>query len=110
MTKMRIGLALFWMGLAWAFFWGIVASLHQVGVMRGVSTFEELNQTIWAVTGPLAAVWGYGPPLGALLAGTGLLLRSGGGWPTAWKAGMGVLLGLIASFVVGAQVLRASEK
>jgi hypothetical protein len=101
MTKKNLGLVLFWLGLVWAFFWGILASIHQVEFYIGVLTFDELNETIWAITGPLMAVWGLAPPLGALVAGVGLLLYSGVETSTVLKSGIGVFLAVIASFAIG---------
>lgn len=101
MTKKKVGLVLFGIAIIWAFFWGILGSIHQAEFYIGVLTFEELNKTIWAATGPLMALWGLAPPLGALVAGIGLLLYSGVKRSTVWKFGIGVFLGVIISFVIG---------
>ena len=53
MTKKKVGLVLFGIAIIWAFFWGILGSIHQAEFYIGVLTFEELNKTIWAATGPL---------------------------------------------------------
>ena len=101
-TKQKVGLVLLWVGVVWAFFWGILGSIHLVEFYAGVLTFEELNQTIWASTGPLFLLWGvFGVPLGALVAGVGLLLYSGAKGSTVWKFGIGIALGVIISFVIG---------
>ena len=52
----------------------------------------ELNQTIWGFTGFGTMLWGFGVPLGALVAGIGLLLYSGAKGATVWKFGIGILL------------------
>ncbi|UCG86501.1 MAG: hypothetical protein JSW71_21815 [Gemmatimonadota bacterium] len=101
MTKKKVGLALFWLGVVWAFFWGILASIHQVEFYASILTFEELNETIWATSGPLMALWGFAPPLGALVAGIGSLLYSDVKTATVWKAGVGVFLAVVASLAVG---------
>ena len=105
---MRIGIEkarrpglVFWIGVIWAFFWGIFLSIHQAELYLRVLTFEELNQTIWATTGPLISVWGLAPPLGALVAGIGLLIHAGAKRSTVWKFGIGITLAVIFSFVIG---------
>jgi hypothetical protein len=101
MTKKNVGLVLFWLGVVWAFFWGILGSIHQGEFYTGVLTVEELNETIWATTGPVMALWGFAPPLGALVAGIGLLLYSGVETSTVLKFGIGVFLAVIVSFAIG---------
>lgn len=101
MTKKGTALALFWVGLIWAFFWGIVASIDQAERYLSVLTLQELDQTIWSVKGPLMAVWGAGPPLGVLMAGIALLIYSGAkGW-TTWLFGLGVFLAVGGSYAFG---------
>ena len=102
MTKQKVGLVLFWIAVVWGVFWGILGSIYQSEFYLGVLTFEELNKTIWATPGPLMALWAFAPPLGALVAGIGLLLYSGVKRSTIWKFGIGVFLGIIISFVIGA--------
>lgn len=101
MTKQKVGLVLFWIAVIWAFFWGILGSILQGELYVHVLTFKEFEQTIWATTGPLMTLWGFAPPLAALLAGIGLLLYSGAKGSTVWKFGIGVFLGVIISFVIG---------
>jgi len=101
MTKKKVGLVLFWIAVIWAIFWGILGSIHQVELYGHVLTFKEFEQTIWANTGPLMFLWGCAPPLAALVAGIGLLLYSGEKISTVWKFGIGILLGVIISFLIG---------
>ena len=91
-TKKKIGLVLFWFGVFWAFFWGILGSIHQVEYYSGVLTLEQLNDTIWATTGPLMTIWGFSPPLAVVIAGIGLLLYSGAKRLTVWLFGIGIIL------------------
>jgi len=100
MTKQKVGLVLFWISVIWAIGWGVVGSIF--GSSFGHSyTMEELNQTIWALTGPLFMVWGiFGVALGAIIAGIGLLLYSGAKASTVWKFGIGVFLALIIAMLV----------
>jgi hypothetical protein len=102
MTKQKVGLILFWIGVIWAVSWGILGSIHRIEFFAHVLTFEEFNQTIWATTGIAFALWGGALPLGALAAGIGLLLKSGAKRSTLWKFGLGIALGVIVSVVIGA--------
>jgi len=52
----------------------------------------ELSQTMWAFMGPWHVLYGFGIPLGALVAGIGILLYSGAKGSTVRKIGIGILL------------------
>ncbi|MFC1583366.1 hypothetical protein ACFL4U_01660 [Candidatus Neomarinimicrobiota bacterium] len=96
MTKQKVGLALFGIAAIWAILWGILGSVFANEAFH--LTTDEVNQTMWAMTGPWVPVWGLlGVPLGALIAGFGMLIYSGVACGTVWKYG-GVLL---TGFVVG---------
>jgi hypothetical protein len=101
MARRRVGLALFWLGVVWTFFWGILASIHQNVLYGRVLAFEEFEQTIWATTGPLMNVWGNAVPLGVLLAALGMMLYSGVRRSAAWVLVITVFSGVIVSFLVG---------
>ncbi|MFC1481397.1 hypothetical protein ACFL6E_04020 [Candidatus Neomarinimicrobiota bacterium] len=90
MTKQKVGLVLFWIGCAWAIIWGLVIGrLSITPAFQGLTT-AELNQTIWALKEPLFLVWALlGVPLGALLAGIGVLLNTG---TATWKYGTGLFI------------------
>ena len=105
---MRIGIEninrpglVFWIGVIWTFFWGIFLSIHQAEFYLRILAFDELNQTIWATTGPLISIWGLAPPLGAIVAGIGLLIHAGAKGSTVWMFGIGISLAVIVSFVIG---------
>ena len=101
MTKQKVGLVIFWIGVIWAILWGVIGSISVTSAMNSL-TMAELNQTMWALTGPLMMLWGvFGVPLGALVAGTGLLLYSGARASTVWKFGIGILLVLIVGMQLG---------
>jgi hypothetical protein len=102
MTRRKVGLGLFWLAVAWTFFWGILASVHQNELYGHVLTFEEFEETIWATTGLLMNVWGNALPLGVLLAGIGVMLYSGVKRSTAWVLAIGVFLGVVISLLIGA--------
>jgi len=66
-------------------------------------TMEQLYETVWAFTGPLMILWGVGGvPIGALVAGIGLLLYSDAKGSTIWKFGIGIFLGIILILGLGA--------
>jgi len=75
MTKQKVGLVLFWIAVIWAFLWGVLGSVF-VGSAFNNLTMAEVNQTMWAFTGPWYLLWVLGVPLGALVAGIGILLYS----------------------------------
>ncbi len=94
MTKQKVGLILFWIAVIWAIAWGVVGSFVCNAAMNKM-TMEELNQSAWALTGPLMMLWGlFGVPLGAIVAMIGMLLYSGAKGSTIWKSGLGVFIGV----------------
>ncbi len=91
MTKQKVGLVLFWIAVIWAFLWGVLGSVF-VGSAFNNLTMDEVNQTMWAFTGPWFLLWALGIPLGALVAGIGILLYSSAKGSTVWKYGIGIAL------------------
>ena len=75
MNKQKVGLVLFWIGIAWTIAWEVVNDVKVLPLMRSL-TLDEFNQTIWAFTGPLMFLRGTSMPLGAILSGIGILLYS----------------------------------
>ena len=94
MDKQKLGLVIFWMAVIWALAWGVVGSVSVSSYMNAL-TSEQLNQTIWALTGPLYLSWAFAVPVGALAAGIGILLYSGAKRSKVWKFGIGVALAII---------------
>lgn len=91
MNKQKIGLILFIFAIVWAIFWGVFGSISVTKSLHLTST--EVNETIWALNGPLMMIWGLlGVPLAAILAMTGILLHSGAKGSTVLKYGFGVFL------------------
>ena len=77
MNKQKVGLVMFWIAVVWAIGWGIIGSLFVTPALRNL-TMDELNQTMWALTGPWFLIWGiFGVPVGAVLAMIGACLSSG---------------------------------
>jgi hypothetical protein len=101
MTKQKVGLALFWIAVIWTISWGVIGSIFMSESIRDL-TMDELNQTMWAFTGPLFLTWGiFGVPVGALAAFVGMLLHSGAKGSTVWKYGIGCFLALAFSMSIG---------
>ena len=100
MTKQKVGLVIFWTGAIWAILWGVVIGFISASPTMNALTPAELSQSIWALTGPLMMLWGLGVPLGALVAGTGLLLYSGAKGSTVWKFGIGTFAGFVIAMTM----------
>lgn len=101
MTKQNVGKALFYVAVIWAIAWGVVGSISASMYYRTL-TMDELNQTKWAVTGPLFMVWAIGGvPLGSIVALVGVMLHSGARGSTVWKYGIGAFLALPFSMSIG---------
>jgi hypothetical protein len=91
MTKQKFGLILFWVAVLWAILMGVFASISVATTFRG-ATMEDVNQTMWAVTGPWFMLWGLGTPVGIILAGIGMLLYAGRRVSIALIYGIGIIL------------------
>jgi hypothetical protein len=100
MTKQKVGLVLFWIAVVWAFLWGIIVSVTLGSSIRNL-TMDEVNQTMWAFTGPWFQLWGFSVPLAALVACIGILLYAGAKGSTIWKCGIGIFLGIIIAMASG---------
>ena len=98
--KQKVGLVLFWIAVIWTILWGVIVSVMLGSSFRNL-TMDEVNQTMWAVTGPWFLLWGYGVPLAALVAGIGVLLYSGAKGSTIWKCGIGIFLGIVIGLASG---------
>ena len=95
--KNRVGLVVFWIAVIGAFLLAVIVSLVKSPAVHTL-TLEELNQTVWAPTGPMNLLWGVGTPLLALVAGIGVLLYSGAKGSTVWKFGIGIFVAFIIAF------------
>ncbi len=101
MTKQKVGLAVFWISVSWMIAWVVIAK-GVFGPLTHSLTTEEINQTIWAFTGPLNILSGVSPLLGALVAGIGISLYAGAKGSTVWKVGIGLFIGLVLALAVTA--------
>ena len=98
MTKQKVGLVLFWISVICMISWVIVTTISLPPLTHSLTT-EQMNQTIWAFGGPLMMLHGVLVPLGAIVAGIGVLLYSGAKGTTAWKVGIGLFIAFIISFI-----------
>ena len=101
MTKQKVGLTVFSIGVIWMIAWVIIAQ-GVFGPLAHSLTTEEINQTVWAFTGPLNMLSGVSPLLGAMVAGIGISLYAGVKRATGWKVGMGLFVVLIIALVITA--------
>jgi hypothetical protein len=102
MSKKKVGLVVFWFGVIWSFVWGIIMSLYGNSFMNQL-TAEGLSQSIWSLEGPLFLLWGLGGvPLGAIIAGIGILIYSKAKPSTIWKFGIGMFLAILLMMFLSA--------
>jgi hypothetical protein len=101
MTKKKVGLIVFWIGVLWMIAWVIISN-GIFGPLAYSLTTEEINQTIWAFTGPLNILSGVSPLLGAIVAGVGILIYAGAKGSTVWKVGSGLFIVLTVALIATA--------
>ena len=101
MNKQKVGLVVFWISVIWMIAW-VIISKGIFGPLAYSLTTEEINQTIWAFTGPLNILSGVSLLLGAIVAGVGILLYAGAKGSTVWKVGIGLFVVLIIVLVATA--------
>ena len=99
MNRKKIGLILFWVGFIWAVVGGVVGGISASSVMNSL-TMAELNQSVWAMDGAVFLLYSLSPILGALVAGTGVLLYSGAKGLTIWVFGIGIVLSVVTAVMV----------
>jgi hypothetical protein len=100
MNKQKVGLILFWIAIFWAFLWGIFLSFFVDSAFYDL-TMDEVNQTMWATTGPWFFLWALGVPLAAIVAAAGILLYAGAKGLKALKYGIGMLLAVLIGMSAG---------
>jgi len=101
MTKEKIGLIVFWISVIWTIAWLIISKAIFGPLLYSLTT-EEINQTIWAFTGPLNILSGVSGLLGAMAAGVGISLYAGANGSTVWKIGIGLFVVLMIALVATA--------
>jgi hypothetical protein len=98
MTKKKVGLVVFWMSVTWMIAWVFIRRGIFGPLLHSLTT-EEINQTIWAFTEPLNRLYGLSVPLGAIVAGVGVLLYSDAKGSTVWKVGTGLFIMFVISLI-----------
>lgn len=92
--KQKAGLGVFFFGVIWTLFWGIVISIPCTTAINSM-TMVQLNESNWAMTGPLMMLWGIGGvPLGIVISGIGLLLYTNAKGMTTLIFTIGILLAI----------------
>jgi len=98
MNKQKIGLVIFWIGVALAVAMGGIASWNLTYTLRTLS-FDEVKETVWAIPGFWFFLWAFAVPLGALLACVGMLLYVRAKALHIWLSGIGILVTLFIIMV-----------
>ena len=75
MKTKKVGLILFWIAAVYVFVMGFVINWW-VTPMYKYTPAAEVNETVWAVGGPLFFVWAFAIPIGLTLAAVGMSLRA----------------------------------
>ena len=107
MTKQKIGLTLFWIGLLIAvLFAGIIGQslYHNLRTL----TMEELSATIWAEGGPMFILWALSVTLGSILAGVGAFIYVKTKPVFPWLTSIGVFGAVIAMVMVWSRVYNST--
>jgi len=92
-VRKKVGIAMLWLGVAYMVVIGWVAGWSFAATFRS-QTLAEVNETVWAMDGPLFLSWVFSVPAGALIAGVGLLLFVGAKASHVWAFGVGMLVAL----------------
>jgi len=98
MKKQKMGLVIFWIGVALAVVMGGIASWNVSYTFRTLS-FDEVRETVWAIPGFLFFLWAFTVPVGALLACVGMLLYVRAKALHIWLSGIGILITLFIIMV-----------
>ena len=91
MNKQKVGLVVFWTSVIWMIAWIVIPKV-MFGPLLDTLTTEEINQTIWAFTGPLNMLSGISPLFAVIAAGVGILLYASADGSSVWKIGTGLLI------------------
>lgn len=99
--KQKAGLIIFIIGVIWTLIWGIVISIPCTNAVNSL-TMEQLNESKWAMDGPLMMLWGLGGlPLGIVISGIGLLLYTNAKGLTTLVFAIGILLAIFLAVSTG---------
>ena len=98
MKSGRSGIVVFWIGALYIIVMGFVASFWVRGAYRHLS-FEEVRETIWWFGSPLFMMWASSVPIGAILAGVGILLYVRSKGSRVWLFGIGVFVAVLVDMM-----------
>jgi len=104
MKAQKAGLIIFWIGTVYMIGMGVVASWWVKSAYRYLS-LEQVSETIWAVDSPLFGMWATAIPIGAILAGVGMLLYVRAKGSRIWLFGIGVFVVLLIDILSKWQIL-----
>jgi len=104
MRTKKTGLVVFWIGAGLMGGMGLVASFWARAAYRNL-TLAQVNETAWAIGGPLLGLWASAVPLGAILAGIGVLLYVRAKGSHIWLFGIGVFAVLLADILTKWRIL-----
>ena len=90
-ARRNIGIVMLWLGIAYMVVMGWLAGWSFAATFRS-QTLAEVSETAWTLSGPLFWSWAFSVPLGAVIAGTGLLLFVGAKRSHVWAFGVGMLV------------------
>ena len=91
MKKKIIGIAIFIIGVLLMVIMGSIVSWFVSPTFRNQS-MEEVNKTIWAMSGFLFFLWAFSVPVGAILASIGMLIYGGVKNSRIWLIGITIFL------------------
>jgi hypothetical protein len=94
MKTTKIGLIIFWIAAVYMIGMGLVASFWVRSAYRYLS-IDQIRETIWSYTSPLFGLWATAIPIGAILAGVGLLLYVRSKGAHVWLFGVGIFAVLV---------------
>lgn len=94
LTKKEVGLIVLWIGFVYMVLMGWLASWWFAATFRDL-TLAEIGETAWALNRPLFWLWALSVPLGSIVAGVGLLLRTGSKGTHIWVFGIGMVVALL---------------
>ena len=77
---------------------GLVITFWAKAAYRDLA-LEQVSETAWAYGGPLLGLWGSAVPMGAIIAGVGMLLYVQAKRAHVWLYGIGVFAALLADIL-----------
>ena len=93
--KLKLGLTIFWIGVILAVAVGGIATHSVTSTFKEASTMEEVNETMWKVPGFWFFLWAFGVPLGAIIAGIGIILYGNGDKSVLFGGGTLLVVALV---------------